>query len=400
MPYYKPIRHIEPIEARHRLLDGLKRLRAQLSAEMPRKTRDATLILGSWNIRNFDDNRFMNGYRSTEDLQYLAEIISHFDVLAVQEICSNLGPLDKLLTLLGRDYDYIITDVTEGRGGNDERLGFIFDRSKVTFRGVAGELVLPEKLLITSEGKRLQFARTPFICSFQSGWFKFLFATVHIYFGKDTGAGYRRRVSEISQVAKFIAERAANDDQNHILVGDFNIIRSGSEGYNALKAHGFEIFQNKEGSNKDQTKFYDQISFRTRPNELRFADSGRNRGVFQFFRSIYREEDFLAYKDDLRITVDAKVRRIEAEIEELKMKISRARTDKSREKCRKEISDNEKDILEWKAHLTDDHKMMDYYISEWRTFHGSDHLPLWVELEIDFSDSYLDRLATLSVDHG
>jgi hypothetical protein len=32
---------------------------------------------------------------------------------------------------------------------------------------------------------------------------------------------------------------------------------------------------------------------------------------------------------------------------------------------------------------------------EWRTFHGSDHLPLWVELEIDFSDKYLDYLETL-----
>ena len=74
------------------------------------------------------------------------------------------------MKLLGYDYDYIVTDVTEGRSGNDERLGFIFDRNKIKFKGVAGELVLPENMLIMDEEKRRQFARTPFMCSFQSGW--------------------------------------------------------------------------------------------------------------------------------------------------------------------------------------------------------------------------------------
>ena len=116
---------------------------------------------------------FMNGHRTVEDLYYIAEIISRFDVLAVQEICENLDPLDKIMKILGYDYDYIVTDVTEGRSGNAERLGFIFDRNKVKFKGIAGELVLPENMLIMHEEKRRQFARTPFICSFQSAWFKF-----------------------------------------------------------------------------------------------------------------------------------------------------------------------------------------------------------------------------------
>jgi hypothetical protein len=33
-----------------------------------------------------------------------------------------------------------------------------------------------------------------------------------------------------------------------------------------------------------------------------------------------------------------------------------------------------------------------YYLSTWRTFQMSDHLPLWVELKTDFSDEYLTRL--------
>jgi len=130
------------------------------------------------------------------------------------------------------------------------------------------------------------------MCSFQAGWFKFLFSTVHIYFGETSRTKYQRRVDEVDSVAKFLAKRARDDDQNHVLVGDFNIVKHGSPGFNALEKHGFKIFKNKEGSNKDQKKFYDQISFRVREGELRIADSENCNGVFQFFDSIFREEDF------------------------------------------------------------------------------------------------------------
>lgn len=395
MPFYKPIKNIEPKQTRLRTLSGLERLRAQLDDEMPRKTRNATLILGTWNIRNFDDNRFMNGPRTAEDLHYIAEIIARFDVLAVQEICDDTYPLEKLMRLVGPDYDYILTDVTEGRAGNNERLGFIFDRSTVKFKGVAGELVLPEKMLIIDEAKRRQFSRTPFMCSFQAGWFKFLFSTVHIYFGETSGAKYERRVQEIEKVAKFLADRAKAADFNHILVGDFNIVKAGSRGYNALQQYGFEIYQNKEGSNQDQTKFYDQISFRVRKNELRFAPSDKNKGVLHFYKSIYREEDFESYESDLKNVVNAKITRLEGEIEEATEKLARTSSQKTKARLEKSIVKKKKAIIDWQEHLHSTTKLKNYYLKDWRTFHGSDHLPLWVELEIDFSDEYLAHLTTL-----
>lgn len=395
MPYYKSIKNIEPKAMRLRTLSGLKRLRAQLDEEMPRKTRDATLVLGTWNIRNFDDNRFMSGYRTAEDLQYIAEIISHFDVLAVQEICDDTYPLEKLMRLLGYHYDFIITDVTEGRSGNDERLGFIFDKNKVMFKGISGELVLPDNMLISDSENKRQFSRTPFMCFFQSGWFEFLFSTVHIYFGEASGPKFERRVDEIDKVAGFLAKRAKKDNQNHILVGDFNIVEPGSPGYNALQKHGFDIYQNKEGSNKDQTKFYDQISFRVRKNELKFTQNENCKGVFQFFKSIYREEDFSSYKIDLKIVVREKIAKLESEITEEKDKLSRTSSQKTKERLEKSIAKKELSVSDWQEHLHNDEKLKLYYLEEWRTFHGSDHLPLWVELEIDFSDAYLEYLATL-----
>ncbi|NQU20546.1 MAG: hypothetical protein HQ567_04635 [Candidatus Nealsonbacteria bacterium] len=71
MPYYKPIKDVTPKKTRHRILSGLDALRRQLATEMPQKTRDATLILGTWNIRNFDDNRFASGPRTLEDFYYI-----------------------------------------------------------------------------------------------------------------------------------------------------------------------------------------------------------------------------------------------------------------------------------------------------------------------------------------
>lgn len=395
MPFYRPIKDIKPKKTRLRMIAGLKALRMQMDEEMPHKTKDSTLILGTWNIRNFDDNRFMSGHRTMEDLYYIAEIISRFDVLAVQEICENLDPLNKIMKILGYDFDYIVTDVTEGRSGNAERLGFIFDRNKVKFKGIAGELVLPENMLIMHEENRRQFARTPFICSFQSAWFKFYFSTVHIYYGKSSGSKYRRRVEEIEKVAKFLAKRAKDDYRNHILVGDFNIVKPGSPGHNALEKHGFVVYQNKEGSNKDQTKFYDQISFRVRENELRFVDSDRSKGVLQFFKSIFREEDFSLYEGDLKNAVKAKIVKLEKGLAEAVQKLSRTNSQKTKTKLDKSIGGTKEAITDWKSHLQNPLKLKDYYLREWRTFHGSDHLPLWVELEIDFSDKYLDYLETL-----
>lgn len=392
MPFYYSIRSMSGAE-RKRTLQGLARLRKQLDLKMPQKTRDATLVLGTWNIRNFDDNRFMNGKRSKEDLFYIAEILARFDVIAIQEVCDSLYPLDQVMKILGGDYDYILTDVTEGRGGNGERLGFIFDKKKVSFKGVAGELVLPDSMQIVADGKKRQFSRTPFQCYFQSNWFRFMFSTVHIYFGKPSGEKYRRRVEEIEKVAKFLAKRAKSDKQNHILVGDFNIVAPGSDGYNALEKRGFDIFQNKAGSNKDQTKFYDQISFKARKEQLRLTNSDRNQGVLQFFDSVYREQDFTGYKTVLKNAVKAKIVKIKAEIVDNQAKLARTNSAKTRATLTKKIAKQKAGVIDWTKHLSSDPELKKYYMNEWRTFHGSDHLPLWVELEIDFSDDYLATLA-------
>lgn len=381
MPYYKPLKH-EPAEVRRRTVDGLQRLRKQFAdAPLPEKSTARSLILGTWNIRNFDDNRFGHGPRLPESLHYLAEIIDRFDILAVQEVCEDLAPLERLMALLGRKYDYMLTDVTHGAlGGNDERLGFIYDRDKVKFKGVAGEIVLPDRLLISEDGqRRRQFARTPFGALFQSGWFKFSFTTVHIYYGKDSPSSpeYRRRVQEIETISKYLSEEAEESDANQILVGDFNITEPGSDGFNALERNGFTVVKNRLGSNSNQTRFYDQISFRSRANELQLTDPGRDDRVFQFFQSVFRPEDFPTYRGMIEDRTREQIAAAEETLAQTQPSAARLKLEKQIETLRNRIESD---------------ASLEAYYTEWRTFQMSDHLPLWVELEVDFSDAYLEHL--------
>jgi len=385
MPFYKPLKKL-PATDRKRIVAGIQRLRKQFTdVDFPIKKTSESLILGTWNIRNFDDDRFNYGPRLQESLFYIAEIIARFDVIAVQEVCEDLAPLDELMALLGQQYRYILTDVTHsGLGGNDERLGFIYDKNKVTFKGVAGELVLPDNMLISEiETKKRQFARTPFGAEFQSGWFRFLFSTVHIYFGSNTSSSpeYARRVKEIEAVANYLSKEAKASDSNHILVGDFNIKAQDSAGINALEDNGFTTVKNRKGSNRDQTRFYDQISFLSRRNELVLIQPERQDRTFQFFDSVFRPGDFDVYKPII-------IERLQAKLEQARKDFASATSQSKRKKA-------EKKIQSLIAAGESDASLEAYY-EKWRTFQMSDHLPLWVEMEIDFSDSYLDYLDTYS----
>lgn len=383
MPYYKPLKNFSQSN-RKRTVAGLQRLRRQMTAvDFPVKTASETLILGTWNLRNFDDDRFNYGPRLPESFYYIAEIMSRFDILAVQEVCQDLGPLEHLMSVLGYQYDYIFTDVTHSSlGGNKERLGFIYDKDKVRFKGIAGEIVLPEKMLISEAAdKKRQFSRTPFGVEFQSGWFKFQFSTVHIYYGSNNrnSPQYKRRVDEIKTIARYLSREARDSDSNKILVGDFNITQRGSDGFNALEKNGFTTVNNRVGSNRDQTKFYDQISFRPRKDELVLVQPQRDDRVFQYFDSVYRPEDYDTYKPVMQA-------RLKTKLEKAKADLAAATSKAAKKKA-------ETQIASLTAAGKTDTSLRAYY-EDWRTFQMSDHLPLWVELQIDFADRYLEYLNT------
>ncbi|MEE2879307.1 MAG: endonuclease/exonuclease/phosphatase family protein [Pseudomonadota bacterium] len=330
-----------------RLLDLRAQMKSPPGIGIPSRTRHSSLIIGTWNLRDFDNNKYRHGPRRRESLFYIAEIISGFDVCALQEINEDLTPLRKIMELLGPHWDFMATDVTVGSSGNRERMAFVFDKSKVDFMNVAGEVVLPKHALLPDEQ---QFARTPFLMRFQAGWFHFTLCTVHIYYGSSEKGSdrYQRRVAEIKHIAKEMARRADREDENYILLGDFNIGNKLDATMEALTGAGFQLPPELFPSNLLGNKYYDQIVFRTRKDEVTFI----NAGAFNFAKSLFLPEHYDHYAPVL--------------------------PERHRELKENGVPKNRGDDK-------------DYYLSRWRTWQVSDHLPLWVELAIDFSDEHLQH---------
>jgi len=67
----------------------------------------------------------------------MAEIVKRFDVIAIQELKNNLGGIEQLQRKLGKNYNFIFSDVS----GNSERLVFCYYKRNVKFTGLAAEIV-------------------------------------------------------------------------------------------------------------------------------------------------------------------------------------------------------------------------------------------------------------------
>jgi len=341
MPAYTSIKWYRNAEERNRIIERILLLREVLDQQIPTKTATDTLLLATWNIREFSDNR------RNESLHYMAEIISRFDLVAIQEVASNMNGLKKLVSLLGHNWDYVVTDSTTGKAGGGERMAFVYDKCKVFFRNMAGEIVLPDSKLIN---EKLQFARTPFTVAFQASWFRFILTTVHIYYGTK-GDEDPRRVAEIETIAKFLNDRTKKEDLSYILLGDFNIANTNQATMKALEKNGFYIPEaiREHPSDLGNTKHYDQIAFRLKLDKdmTVFSESDQRAGTFNFADYVYTLDDLDIYR------------------EYFDKKHTEGKTEK-------QISN---------------------YYKKWRTFEMSDHLPLWIELRVDFSNQYLESIA-------
>jgi hypothetical protein len=297
-----------------RAAQRLRRMRRDLQSLRKRKS-DSTLLLATWNIRDFDSNEFKQGPRLPETFFYIAEIISCFDLVALQEVNRDLSALERVMEILGSEWQFIATDTTEGVSGNGERMAFVYNTEKVRFRNIAGEIVLPNGQLIVSpkrtgdagtarglEGAEnaaietaidsglkeaeYQFARTPFVVSFESGWFRFNLCTVHIYYGSASGEPLRRRIDEIRRLVKFMAERQDRENrpfannptagENYILLGDFNVVSPKHETMEALRDRGFVVPPAIDGDKvrTPEDHFYDQIAVRVSEPSFRVITGG------------------------------------------------------------------------------------------------------------------------------
>ncbi len=260
----------------------LERLRGHLNATLPGKRTGENLLLATWNLRAFGGltKKWINDagdspQRNFHAIVCIAEILSRFDVIAVQEVKGDLRALRYLLKVLGERWGFLMTDVVRGDPGNDERMAFLFDTERVKPSGLACELVLPEVARAgipdPANTFQRQFARTPYAVSFLSSGATFIMVTLHVVYGSGSSTEDRQR--ELKAIATWLADWATDAkayDHNLIALGDFNIDRVGDPLYNAFSSTGLStpsdlnavprtIFAKPGEPEKD--KHYDQIAW-------------------------------------------------------------------------------------------------------------------------------------------
>jgi len=280
----------------------LRELRSQLDTDVPSKRLDDNLLIATWNLKAFGDvTQKWKGApsdspkRDLHALRCITEIVSRFDVVAIQEVKDNLKCLRHMMKLLEPSWAFLLTDTNRGDPGNDERMAFMFDTRRVKASGLACELVvLPgEKTQVSEEEVLEQFARPPYAVSFLSGAQTFILVTLHVIFGRKPAD----RLDELQRIAEWMADWASREEEwghNLIALGDFNIDRADDPNYQAFTSTGLRVppeLQNQPRTifgGTDEGKHYDQIAWFTGEGgipmlSLRYTG---NAGIFDFTKVV------------------------------------------------------------------------------------------------------------------
>lgn len=341
-----------------RCITNLLKLIPALDQAIPARRTENNLIIANWNLKEFGHNT----QRLPESYFYIAEIINRFDLVAVQEIKSTLKDLEIILRILGKEWAYLINDITEGRAGNSERSGYLYHRQRVRPSGLAGEIALWEELTANSTVKQLK--RAPYITGFETGWKKFELINVHLHPG-ETAADLAYRLEEVKLLTQAIDYKVTRNrlwSNNLVLVGDMNLYHptpTNPKDQPAIAAINQINFREVESligldTNATGSQAYDRLFFHVNPyfRFARAADGRENGGVFPCFSHLYTEADAAAYTDAMLAVYGGD--------QDLNQPDIRAK----------------------------------YFKNTWRKNQLSDHYPIWAEINIDDSAGFLQEKLT------
>ncbi len=276
---------------RYRTQVELRRLRAYRDTApgraIPSLATDRVLI-ATWNIANLGQQQ-----RREKDYKLLAEIVSWFDIVAIQETKNELSGLRGIQQQLPGSWSVLISDT----GGNNERMAFLYNSSKVHQLENVGEIAVPPKdvRFIKLPGINRKFPgfdRNPYLAAFSAGSLSFVLVNVHLFFGSSARADVERRALEAYATARWADLRRVNPHSyasDIIALGDFNLpkVEPGDLIYSALRRRGLERppHSTRIASSIASDAEYDQVMFF--PRTATGAFTGRV-GVFDFDGAIFR----------------------------------------------------------------------------------------------------------------
>jgi endonuclease/exonuclease/phosphatase family metal-dependent hydrolase len=283
-------------------IDALRRYRdTKPGRAIPAKAADR-LLVATWNVANLGVQE-----RREKDYLLIAEIVSWFDLVAMQEVNNDLSGLRAIHRHLPRSFRLLFSDAA----GNEERMAFIYDSDKVTLLEEVGEVAIPPSDIndirlpgITQafEG----FDRNPYLAGFSSDSFVYVLVNVHLYFGSESAISMNRRRLETYAVARWADLRRQSPyaySRDIIVLGDFNLPKAepGDPIFEALTRRGLHLpdHSTQIGSTIQTDSHYDQVAFF--PGETQQEFTG-NLGVFDFDGALFRTlweartpQEFFAY---------------------------------------------------------------------------------------------------------
>jgi hypothetical protein len=182
-------------------IDALREHRDRKPGRKIPDKQDDRLLLATWNIANLGLQKRETRER---DYQVLAEILSWFDLVALQEVNDRLAGLRSIQQFLPASCKVLFSD----KAGNNERLVYLYDSAKVSPLEMVGEIAIPPR---DHKDIRLPgisppftgFDRNPYVAAFRAGEFTFVSVNVHQFFGDDEADSIERRTLETYAVARW-----------------------------------------------------------------------------------------------------------------------------------------------------------------------------------------------------
>jgi deoxyribonuclease-1-like protein len=235
---------------------------------LPRVERQGgTIRVASFNIQVFGDKKL--GEPRVRGL--LAEIIRHFDIVAIQEIRSKheiMPPFIDAINATGRRYDYVVGPRL-GRSSSKEQYAFVFDSASIEVdRNALYTVADPDDLL----------HREPLV-----GWFRvrgpppdqaFTFSLVDIHTDPDETA---QELDALADVFRAVRDDGRGED-DVILLGDLNVDDHHLGRLGQLSHIHWAI--SEVASNTRGNKLYDNIIF----SDVATTEYTGRWGVFDMIR--------------------------------------------------------------------------------------------------------------------
>ena len=216
----------------------------------------AQIKILTWNVENLGNSK------SDSTILYIASVLKHYDVVALQEIVAGNGGAQAVAKLAdelnrtGNKWDYTVSNPTESSSYKTERYAFLWKTAKVKQIGSAW-LEKKYELLIDRE---------PYLATFEHNKKQFTLVNFHAI------TKSKQPETEIKYF-KFLPETYPS--LNLIFIGDFNCPQSHTV-FNPLKKMGYlPVFTNQKTSLKKScvedkclSNEFDNIWYKTNKIEI------------------------------------------------------------------------------------------------------------------------------------